>query len=182
MERNQKRSMTGVGRSPAAATRRCHSSWSSIVEAQATWWTAPAPIAPGLLGRRVVRVEAAALLAARLPRVESPTGSNASVSSSAARLASGSRKRAHAVEALERELLRDLGMVGDERRVLRLDDGQLVLETLGIGEAEEALAALSADALLPEVEGVGRGDAPDDAVHHACAGAAAESRSGTRRT
>ena len=63
-------------------------------------------------------------------------------------------------------------MVGDERRVVRLHDRQLVLEALGVGEAEEAVAALSADALLPEVEGVGRGDAPDDAVHHARAGAA----------
>ena len=63
-------------------------------------------------------------------------------------------------------------MVGDERRVVRLDDGQLVLEPLRVGEAEEALAALSSDALLPEVERVGRGDAPDDAVHHAGAGAA----------
>ncbi len=81
------------------------------------------------------------------------------------------RERADAVEALERELPRDLWMVSDERRVVRLDDRQLVLETFGIGEAEEPLAALASDALLPEVERVGRGDSPDDAVHHAGAGA-----------
>jgi hypothetical protein len=35
--------MTGVAWAPAEIARRRHSSCSSIVEAQAMWWTLPAP-------------------------------------------------------------------------------------------------------------------------------------------
>ena len=35
--------MTGVGWAPAESARWRHSSCSSIVEAQAMWWTLPAP-------------------------------------------------------------------------------------------------------------------------------------------
>ena len=76
------------------------------------------------------------------------------------------------VEALQRELGRDLGVVGDERRVAGLDDGQLELELLGIMEEEAPVGTLGGDAgrrqpLLPELEGVGGADSPDDALDHA---------------
>ena len=82
------------------------------------------------------------------------------------------------MEALERELARDLGMVGDQRRVGDVGDDELVVEALGIGEAQRVALARGLDAggaepLGPEVErGVG-GDPPDDPVDHAVAGAPA---------
>ena len=51
---------------------------------------------------------------------------------SAARPAVG----ANALEALQRVLARDLGMVRDERRVADVRDNELVLQPLGIREPE----------------------------------------------
>ena len=43
------------------------------------------------------------------------------------------RVRAHALEALQRELARDLRMVGDQRLVGHVRDDELVLEPLRVG-------------------------------------------------
>jgi hypothetical protein len=63
-------------------------------------------------------------------------------------------------------------MPRDERRVGPIHDDELVRHALGIREAEAVARALGGHALageplLPEVERRGRGDARDDAVHHA---------------
>ena len=90
----------------------------------------------------------------------------------------GSRAvRAHALEALQRASAGISGCAALERLVAARRDGELVAEALGVGEAQ-ALAvalgrhALGAEAPGPEVDRVGRADAPDDAVHHPGAGAA----------
>ena len=85
------------------------------------------------------------------------------------------RVGAHAVEALERELLGDVRVARDERRVGGLDNGELEVEPLGVGEEQLPVRpggrhAGVAEPPLPEVERVRRGDAPDDAVHHPGAG------------
>src|SRR5262249_14462803 len=84
---------------------------------------------------------------------------------------------AHTVEALEREVARDFRMIGDERFVVRLDDGQLEVEPLRVAEAQTALAAFAVDALArqavaPELDRILGGHSEDDAVHHAATGAA----------
>src|SRR5205814_1930285 len=86
---------------------------------------------------------------------------------------------AHAVEALQRELTWDLRVLREERRVVRLDDRELELETFGIAEAEAAFVAfeldsLGAETVVPELDRVLRGDAEDDPVHHPAAVGAAE--------
>ncbi len=63
-------------------------------------------------------------------------------------------------------------MVGDQRLVRDGCDDELVPEALGIREADDVALALAAGARGPEVERVGRSDAPDDGVHHPGAGAA----------
>ena len=122
------------------------------------------------LGRGlVVEVEAAALLAARFPATVHPLELER-LEQTLARL----RRRgvgAHRVEALQRQLARHLGVVGDQRLVGHVDDQQLVVEPLGIGEDEAVAVALGLDAvgaqaLGPEVEGRSGGDPPDDPVHH----------------
>ena len=88
------------------------------------------------------------------------------------------RVGADAVEALQRELLRHLRMVGDQRLVRALAGDQGVPQALGVAEREGAvLVALAGDALvgqaaLPEVDRLGRGDAPADGMHHPGAGLA----------
>ena len=73
---------------------------------------------------------------------------------------------------------RHLGVLGGQRRVGGRADDELVVEPLGIAEAErvavarDAVHALGGQALLPEVERLRGGDAPHDAVHHPRAGAA----------
>ena len=74
------------------------------------------------------------------------------------------------MEALQRHLRRHLGVLGAERRVRHLDHGQLVIEPLGVGEAQARPGALGLDAvgaepLGPEVERLVGADPPDDAVH-----------------
>ena len=81
------------------------------------------------------------------------------------------------VEALERQLAGDLGMVGDQRLVGHLGDDERVLEALGVGEDEAAVrprarGAGLVEALLPEVERLARCDAPADPVDHPRAGPA----------
>jgi hypothetical protein len=66
-------------------------------------------------------------------------------------------------------------VVGDQRLVGDVDDEQLVVEALRIGEDEVVAVALGlgvvgAQALGPEVESIAGGDAPDDPVHHPRAG------------
>ncbi len=60
------------------------------------------------------------------------------------------------MKALQRLLGRDLRVLGDQRRVGDVDDGQLVVEALGVGEAQVALALgldpVRRQALGPEVE------------------------------
>ena len=140
------------------------------------WCTVPAACMPALRGGGVV--------AQRPPRSD-PRASQPSRAGLEAERVRQQRAAAlgvvgvgaRGVEALERELARDLGVVGDQRRVGGLDDGELVIEPLGVGEPE-ALASRSdsmpggAEALGPEVERLGGGDAPDDAVDHPGAGAA----------
>src|SRR6185369_5871889 len=63
--------------------------------------------------------------------------------------------RADALEALERDLPRDLGMVRDERLVRNPRDDELVCEAFGVLEAEHVavgldLVALRAQPLRPE--------------------------------
>src|SRR5205807_674458 len=85
---------------------------------------------------------------------------------------------ANAVEALDRQPGRNLGMPGDERGVAGLDDAQLEPEPLRILKAEavpvpRGAHALTAQPLLPEAQRLGRGKAPHDPVHHPRAGPAA---------
>ena len=84
---------------------------------------------------------------------------------------------AYAVEALQRELGGDLGVLGDQRCVGARAHGELVAQALGIGEAQaiaHALVrdALGAEALRPEAQRLLGGDARDDPVHHPGARAA----------
>src|SRR5437660_1504252 len=53
--------MTGVGVAPASSARLRQASWSSIAEAHATWWSAPAPRVR-VLEERDVRARAALLV------------------------------------------------------------------------------------------------------------------------
>ena len=164
--------MIGVGRPPASATRRCHASWSSIVDAHATWCTVPAPGTPGSSGAVSYSIQ---------PPRESPRVSQRSPAALEAELPRGTarcaaldvaRVRAHALESLQRELARNLRMVGDQRLVGHVRDDELVPKPLRIAEATRVAVALDAEPLGPEVERLRRADAPDDRVHHAGAGAA----------
>ena len=97
--------------------------------------------------------------------------------SRSARLRSGALANArHRSESLQRELDGDLGVLGDERLVGRLVDGELVPQPLGILEREPGalpleLLRLRREPLLPEVERVLGADAPADCVDHPVASA-----------
>ena len=129
------------------------------------------------LGRRlVVEVEAAPRLAARLPALAGRLELERLEQAPRAGLRRGA-VGAHRVEALQRELGRDLGVIGDQRLVGDIDDEQLVVEPLRVGEDEALALALGLDPgggepLRPEVERVRGGDAPDDPVDHPGAGPA----------
>ena len=108
--------------------------------------------------RLVDEVEAAAPLAARLPaavdRLEAETALEQVASSGRPRYV-----RAHAVRALEGQIARHLGVIGDERLVGYLDGQQLVLEALRVGKDEGAvlaagLGALPCQPIGPEAERV----------------------------
>ena len=80
--------------------------------------------------------------------------------------------RAHSLEALQRELGRDLPVARDQRLVGAIDDDELVRHALGVGERKAGARALRGDALAaeavgPEVERLARADPREDAVHHA---------------
>ena len=97
--------------------------------------------------------------------------------SSSSPLRSGSgRVGAHAVEALERVLVRDVRRVRGERRVVAAGDVQLVGEPLGVAEQQHVAVAGGRDLGVarrasPEVDRLGGADAPADRVHHPVAGA-----------
>ena len=84
----------------------------------------------------VVEVEAAALLAARLPARLAVRLELERLLEEAAALLRVVRVGADAVEALQRELLRHLGMVGDQRLVRALAGDQRVPQALGVAERE----------------------------------------------
>src|SRR5439155_1508911 len=89
-----------------------------------------------LLVRGVVRVEPAAPLTARLPGLAVPRELER-LEEAAAPLRVA-RIGVDGVEALQRVLLRNLRVVGDQRLVVRLDRDQPVPQALGIGEREPA--------------------------------------------
>ena len=127
---------------------------------------------PAGLGRRlVVGVQAAAALAARLPALARRLEAKRVLEQAAARV--GLRRvGAHAVEALQRQLLGHLRMVGDQRRVGDGRDHQLVAEPLGVGEPQppspRSTATPSAvEPLGPEPNRLLGGHAPGDPVDHA---------------
>ena len=132
---------------------------------------------PALRRRRVVGVEASAPLTARLPAVVRGLEGEPLLEQRAAALRIGA-VCAHGVEALQRQLAGDLGMLGDQRLVRGVDHCQLELEALGIPEAQPVAVALggvalAAEPLGPEVERVRGRHAPHDPVHHPVAGPAA---------
>src|ERR1044071_9613470 len=136
------------------------------------------PIYPAPFGRRVERDRAAAALAAQLPRAAGRARAAEYLLEQLRASLDPTAVRAHAVEALERQLARDLRVVGDARLVGHLRREELVLEPLGICEAERVLAAhgrraLDGEPLLPERERRVARHAPEHAVHHAGAGTAA---------
>ena len=129
--------------------------------------------------RRVVGDRAAAALAAQLPRAVAGRPRVEHLLQQAAAALRVGAVRAHRVEALQRVLGRDLGVLGAERLVDTGAHGQLVPQALEVGEAQGVAVALGLDALggeprLPEVERRGRADARDDRVDHAGAGAAGD--------
>src|SRR5207253_6759009 len=60
--------------------------------------------------------------------------------------------RANAFEPLQRELTRDLRMVGDQRLVRDVRDHELVTKAFGIVERKRASVALHPEPFSPEVE------------------------------
>ena len=139
--RGSRSSGSRSGRSPASAGRRPRSPARATPRARRSSrprrrggrCRRPAR-APGS-GGGVVEVEAAALS----PRASQPSSTRLELerSSSSRALASGARAvGAHRVEALQRQLGRHLGVVGDQRLVGDVDDEQLVVEPLGVGEAQ----------------------------------------------
>ena len=127
-----------------------------------------------VLGRRVVRVEAAALLAARFPAVTAWLEFERLLEQLTAALGIR-RERAHAVEALQRQLGRDLWMLRGQRLVARLDHRELVAHALGVDERQPVVLPredVVVEALLPEVHCVAGRDPPPDGMHHPGAGAA----------
>ncbi len=122
-----------------------------------------------LLRRLFVDVEAAATGAPGFPAVLVDRLELERLEQGAACLGRGA-VGADGVEAAQRQLGRDLGVVGDQRLVGDLDHGELVGEPLGVGKAQPAPGALGGDAVgaeppLPEIERRVRGDPPDDPVH-----------------
>ena len=124
------------------------------------------------LGRRgVVDVATAAMLASDLPRALALRRELQRLLEEGAALLGIGGVRADLLEALDRELARDLGMLGRQRLVRRLDDAQLEAEALGILEEERAVGLGQTEPIGPEVERLLRAHAQDDAVDHAATGA-----------
>ena len=131
-----------------------------------------------LCRRRIERDRAAPPGPAQLPRGRVHAGrAEHGLEQGAAALEAGS-VCAHAVEALERQLARDLRVVRDARLVRHVRHDQLVLEALGVVEPQRAVAPLGArllarQALGPEVQRRGAAHPPLHPIHHARARAAA---------
>src|SRR5205814_1762445 len=105
-----------------------------------------------LTRRLLVADPAAARLASRLAVDESERVEERRVAVEVGRI------RAHTVETLQRELARDVGMVGDQRLVRDVRDDEIVAQAFRIGERD------AAGPVAPEVERLLRPDAPDDGV------------------
>ena len=134
-------------------------------------------LAPALGGRGVKRDPAAAPLPSQLEPILVTDAASAHQLLEHLRRGGGVRAvGADALEAAQRELGGNLGVHGDERRVVGGVGDQLVREALGVCEPQAGLIALERDPLRAEPAGpevqrlVGR-DAVDDAMHHAGAGA-----------
>ena len=138
----------------------------------------------------VVGVERAAPLAAHLER---PTRrrrrSRGPLGQERPRLASASPVKARTPSNPWIAILgRDLGMDGPQAaRPAVLDVPDLQAEALGVSEGQTVAVAGHLDApalqaVIPERDGVGRGDPPDDGVDHAPVLHARGARRGTRRT
>ena len=88
------------------------------------------------------------------------------------------RVGADSVEALQRHLLRNLRVVGDQRLVIGRAGDQRVPEALRVAKGEPSvritlgLEALVSEPALPEADRLRRRDAPADRVHHPGARAA----------
>src|SRR6185312_7739439 len=126
----------------------------------------------------VVEVEPAALVAANLPAGGAPRVELERLLEEAPALLGVVGVCAHAVEALQRELLRHLGAVGGQRLVVGVARDQRVPKAFRVAEGERpvrvALArdALVGEAALPEVDCLGRVNPPADGVNHPGAGLA----------
>src|SRR5262249_6778462 len=131
--------MIGVTWASAAARRSRQAVCSSIGEAHATWCTVPAPPTPGVPGAGLFVVRAAAPSPARPPAVLARLELERFFQELTA-VFGIRRERAHTVEALQRQLARDLRMLRDQRLVGRLDDGQLLAEALRVDEGEPVVA------------------------------------------
>ena len=90
--------------------------------------------------RRVVRPGASAALAPDLPAVARRARSPDAPPAASGWLDVG-RERPRALEALERVLGGHLGVLGDQRLVIDRRDDELVLEPLGVAEAESVAAS-----------------------------------------
>ena len=97
----------------------------------------PRALQSALGGRLVEEIDAAALGATRLPASSTLLGrlELERLEQSLARVG-GRRVGADAVEALQRDLLRHFGVIGDQRLVIDVDDEQLVDQALGVGEVD----------------------------------------------
>ena len=140
MERNQKRSMIGEGASAAAATRSCHASCSSSEDDHATWWTVPAPPMPRSAGASSYAYSPPRV-GPRASHASSPVGRSRASPRAARGSRSGDAVRAHGVEALERVLGRDLGMLGDERLVVDGRDHEPMPRPSGSSNADALVVA-----------------------------------------
>src|SRR4029450_13837896 len=126
----------------------------------------------------VVEVEAAPVLAPNLPPALSGWVELERLLEELAALFGIVRVGPHTVEALQRQLARHLRVVRDQGLVLALAGDQRVPQPFGIAEGEApvrvvvARDALVSEATFPEVDRVGRRDAPADGVHHPRARAA----------
>ena len=145
--------MIGVACAPASAARRAERLELGVVGRRpGDVVDRPGALQPAV-GRRVVVAEARmAVGAAELP-VAPVVGVVAAEPERGEQrgAALGQRGvRAHAVEALERVLVGDVGRMGGERRVVPARDEQLVGEALGVAEQQDVAVARARDARVGE--------------------------------
>ena len=164
---------------PTASSALSHSPCSASVVPQATWWTVPALWRPGSAGGSSSAIQpprssprSSKAPSSRRLGVHQPLEQRAPCGSGAAAYARTPSKPCSASAAGISGWSAISGVVAG-----RVDD-QLVVEALEVGEAQDASSPRSdavpsrGEALLPEVERRGGGDAPDDPVHHPGAGPA----------